>query len=194
MGTVSRAPHQIGVITCTANVVGGDPVLAGTRIPAAMIARAGPSAKESWPDITNDDIAACVAWWDGNQEATLYAVRDLVDQGRRATPHEVRIVLEQLKLMVDTALGVNVVVDTAGKKGSRGMTVRELRYALSALPSWYADHHVVLSRDAEGNGYATLRKLRAGRYDINTGDVVLDEWEEEWAELDMPRNAIVLFP
>ena len=74
------------------------------------------------------------------------------------------------------------------------MTVQQLRDALGALPTTYWNAHVVLSRDAGGNDFAALRKLGGGRYEPASGAVVLQEWEEEWAELDKPANAIVLFP
>lgn len=100
-----RAEHQVGVITCTAGLCGGDPVLAGTRIPAAAIARSAEQARNYWPhaELTDADIAACVAcvaWWAGSQEATLYAIERLLESGPRTTPLEIQVVLSAIKRLV----------------------------------------------------------------------------------------------
>lgn len=67
-------------------------------------------------------------------------------------------------------------------------TVTELIEELRLLPG---DFQVVLSKDAEGNGFSPFGGTSPGFYDEETtysGDFREEEWEDE------PSNAVCLWP
>jgi hypothetical protein len=65
------------------------------------------------------------------------------------------------------------------------MTVRELIAQLSTFPE---DALVVLSEDAEGNGFSPLSDLSAEVYEAET------TWSGELSDSDEEPNSVVLWP
>ena len=77
-----------------------------------------------------------------------------------------------------------------GQSATATGTVAELRRALDGLDG---EMRVVLSRDAEGNGYSPLGDAEMMYYSPSTGDVVDQDEMTEYGQQDS-RPALVLWP
>ena len=81
-GHSRREAWQIGVITCTPGVCGGDPCVAGTRLSAMTIGRIPWEAVQHhypFSGLVETDHAACVAWVAGSVRFDVLALTERVE-------------------------------------------------------------------------------------------------------------------